>query len=141
MQFSYGEQTPLRLLDEANFWKQQESEHTVVIRELLPDLEEPFVKQLENWQLLLSQTQATAISYIETVNRLKGNVTPDVLANIKRFIVYCCNQSTNFIALLNKIALESQAVKENPIVMVVINHIRRESEYFIGIVSASMQHF
>lgn len=33
MQFYYGQQMPLRILDEAEFWKNQEEEHTVVIRE------------------------------------------------------------------------------------------------------------
>jgi hypothetical protein len=36
MQFYYGQQMPLRILDEAEFWKHQEEEHTVVIRELTP---------------------------------------------------------------------------------------------------------
>jgi len=36
MQFYYGHQMPLRILDEAEFWKRQEEEHTIVIRELVP---------------------------------------------------------------------------------------------------------
>lgn len=35
MQFYYGNQMPLRVLDECEFWKHQEEEHTVVIRELV----------------------------------------------------------------------------------------------------------
>lgn len=46
MQFYYGQQMPLRILDEAEFWKHQEEEHTVVISELVPDLEQPFVDAL-----------------------------------------------------------------------------------------------
>ena len=34
---------------------------------------------------------------------------------------------------------ESEAVKNNDIAIVAINHIRRESEYFIGIVTAAMR--
>ena len=46
MQFYYGGQMPLRILDEAEFWKHQEQEHTVVIRELVDNLEEEYVNAL-----------------------------------------------------------------------------------------------
>ena len=39
MRFYYGDKTPLRVLDEIEFWKQQESEHTVVILQIVDDLE------------------------------------------------------------------------------------------------------
>nr|WP_027417925.1 DUF2935 domain-containing protein [Aneurinibacillus terranovensis] len=42
MQFYYGDKMPLRILDEIEFWKQQEAEHTVVIRELVSNLEGEF---------------------------------------------------------------------------------------------------
>jgi len=47
MQFYYGNQMPLRVLDEAEFWKHQEEEHTVVIRELVKDLEQKYVEALK----------------------------------------------------------------------------------------------
>ena len=50
MQFYYGEQMPLRVLDEAEFWKRQESEHTVVIREAFDDLEASCVEALKKWE-------------------------------------------------------------------------------------------
>lgn len=49
MQFYYGQQMPLRVLDEAEFWKMQESEHTVVIREALTNLENQYVEALKQW--------------------------------------------------------------------------------------------
>ncbi len=47
----------LRVLDEAEFWKHQESEHTVVIREIVPGLENDHVEKLKKWQLAFSQTE------------------------------------------------------------------------------------
>lgn len=38
MQFYYGNQMPLRVLDECEFWKHQE-EHTVANRKLVKNLE------------------------------------------------------------------------------------------------------
>jgi hypothetical protein len=46
VQFHYDEKMPLRILDEGDFWKLQESEHTIVLRELVPNLEEEFVQAL-----------------------------------------------------------------------------------------------
>jgi len=34
MQFCYGDKNHIRILEEAEFWKRQEAEHTVVIRKL-----------------------------------------------------------------------------------------------------------
>ncbi len=49
------------------------------------------------------------------------------------FILFCIQESQRFVDLLYKILKESNAVKNNKTAIVVINHIIRESEYFIGI--------
>ena len=76
MQFYYGDKTPLRVLDEIDFWKQQESEHTVVIQQVVPNLEMQFIEQLKDWQLALSEAHGMAIRYIEAVIREKGHISP-----------------------------------------------------------------
>lgn len=43
IQYYYGYKNLLRVLDEVEFWKRQETEHTVVIREIAPDLEARYV--------------------------------------------------------------------------------------------------
>ncbi|KAA8756587.1 DUF2935 domain-containing protein, partial [Paenibacillus sp. UASWS1643] len=48
--YGYGHLLPLRTLEEIRFWKEQEKEHTLVIRALVPDLEPPYVKLLEEWE-------------------------------------------------------------------------------------------
>lgn len=139
MQYYYGDKNPLRMLDEIDFWKQQESEHTVVIRQIVKNLESSFVKQLQEWELLFSQTQGNAVRYIEAVNRSKGIINAILLENIRQLTIYAYNQSMNFVNFLNQLIAESEAVKNNDIAIVAINHIRRESEYFIGIVTAAMR--
>lgn len=39
MQFYYDDKMPLHILDEGEFWKHQEAEHTQVITALTPNLE------------------------------------------------------------------------------------------------------
>lgn len=133
MQFSNGEQVPLRLLDEANFWKHQEQEHTVVIREIVPDLERKFVEELKEWETVFTRTHSQVVQLTETVVRCANIVPPAVVDQVLRLISFCLEQSGRFVKLLFEILSLSQAVKKNPVAVTVIRHIIRESEYFIGI--------
>lgn len=133
MQFYYGDKTVHRVLDEAEFWKQQEAEHTVVIREVVTNLELEFLRQLEQYNLAFHQTKGEVVRFIETVIRSKGSISPSLEQEILRLINFALRQSQQFVMFLNRMLTESQAVRHNLTAQVVINHIRRESEYFIGI--------
>lgn len=139
MQFYYGDKMFFRVLDEAEFWKLQEAEHTVVIRKVVPNLEDEYVKQLQNWELALTRTQATAVRYVEAVVRAGSYISPQLQQQIVQFINFCMRQSQEFIVFLNLISSQSSAVRENPVATTVVDHIRRESEYFIGITTTAMQ--
>ena len=141
MQYFYGDKTPLRVLDEIQLWKKQESEHTVVIRQIVKDLEKDFIEKLKDWELAFAKTEGIAVRYIEAVNRSKGIISPTLYENIKNFTIFALNQSINFVAFLNQLTAESKVVRNNEIAVVVINHIRRESEYLIGIITAALNHF
>jgi hypothetical protein len=119
-------------LDEVEFWKRQESEHTVVIRTLAPDLEQKFVHALTEWEVALSQMEALSLRYIETVGRAECRVPDDIQAHIRHLVHYALQQSEMFLHLLIQIKTESRAAK-NPVFNTVLDHIRRESEYFIGV--------
>ncbi|MDB5054420.1 MAG: hypothetical protein JWM44_2470 [Bacilli bacterium] len=136
MQFYYGDKMPLRILDEGEFWKLQESEHTDVIRALVPNLETQFVQALKSWEQAFSRTQATFVQYIETVVRSGQHFNPQFYTQVLQLVQFATKQSQQFISLLNQLGTESQALKQNPTAIVVLNHIRRESEYFIGISQA-----
>jgi hypothetical protein len=136
MQFYYGDKMPLRILDEGEFWKLQETEHTDVIQALVPNLEPQFVQALKSWEQAFSRTQATFVQYIETVVRSGQHINPQFYTQVMQLVQFATNQSQQFIILLNQLGTESQALKQNPIAIVVLNHIRRESEYFIGISQA-----
>ena len=139
MQYFYGDKMFLRVLDEAEFWKLQESQHTVVIRNIVPGLEEEYIRQLQNWEQALTQTQATAERYMETVIRAGSCISPELQQQIMQFINFCICQSQEFIQFLNLLSSTSSAILNNPVATTVIDHIRRESEYFIGISLVLMQ--
>ncbi len=70
----YGPLLPLRILEEIRFWKEQEKEHTLVIRTLVPDLEPEYVKLLEEWEVAFSNSEHTANQLIKQV--LPGTHAP-----------------------------------------------------------------
>jgi hypothetical protein len=140
VQFYYGERMPLRILDEIEFWKQQEAEHTIVIRQLAGNLEPPFVESLQEWEQAFSQTNAAARRYIETVVRSKGRLQREMYLDIMQLADCSLSQSHQFVQFLNVLAAESTVIQNNPTAIVVLNHIRRESEYFIGIAQTVMRH-
>ncbi|WP_227939283.1 DUF2935 domain-containing protein [Alkalihalobacillus deserti] len=133
MQYYYGNQMPLRVLDEAEFWKHQEEEHTVVIRELVGNLEQKYVKALMEWEKEFAKAHHRVIRYIETVNRSKGQVSQALYQDIMQLISFCLQQSEQFINFCRTIMEESEPISANPTAKVVLNHIIVESEYFIGV--------
>ena len=132
MRFFYGDKNALRLLDEMEFWKRQEAEHTVVLRTIMPDLENDFVRHLEIFEEKFTKTEGEAIRYIETVIRYGGQISPKLEESILSLIDYAMKESECFLRLVDDMLMNSQSAKD-PIARTVIKHIRRESEYFIGI--------
>lgn len=136
MQFYYGEQMPLRILDEADFWKMQEKEHTVVIREIAPNLEEEYVLALKKWEEAFGETKGMVVAMIETVIRSKGNISPQTYQKIMELISFSNKQSQQFVVFLNHMLKNSKAIAKNMVARTVISHIIRESQYYIGISNA-----
>lgn len=133
MQYYYGPQMPLRILDEAEFWKHQEEEHTVVIRELVKGLEKQYIEALKMWEQALSETHQQVVSFIESVIRASYYVPNVLFQQVLHLIRFCLKQSEDFIELCRQIKVNSKVVSSNSTAKVVIDHIIRESEYFIGI--------
>ena len=136
MRFFYGDKNILRALEEAQFWKHQESEHTDVIMEVAPDLDDEYVTRLEEYKEIFNATEARIVQYMETAVNCHNIMSPEMTQDIVNIINLAIRQSQVFVDFLGVLLRDSEAVKNNPAAVVVINHIRRESEYFIGIVTA-----
>ncbi len=130
---------PLRVLDEIEFWKRQEAEHTVVLREAIPNLEEEFVTQLADWELIFTETESVAVKYIEAVIRCGRSVGPTLIDQIVELAKVALDESERFIDLLNRIRSTSEAVQSNQTAGVIVCHIRRESQYLSGIIEAFLE--
>jgi len=133
MQYYYGNQMPLRVLDEAEFWKHQEAEHTVVIRALVGNLEQKYVEALKEWEKAFTKAHQQVVRFIETVNRSNGHVSQALYQDILQLISFCLQQSQEFINFCRAMMDESKPISTNPTAKVVLNHIIVESEYFKGV--------
>lgn len=140
MQYYYGNQMPLRVLDEAEFWKHQEEEHTVVIRELVGNLEQVYVEKLKEWETAFAKTHQQVVRFIETVNRSAGQVSQALYDDIMQLTSYCLQQSQEFINFCHLLVENSVPIRTNPTAKVVMNHIIVESEYFIGVAQTILYH-
>lgn len=134
----YGALMPLRLLEEVRFWKMQEKEHTVVIRELAPNLEAEYVQVLKEWEPVFTRTELEAGKWIEAVLRSPAGVTPYIQMQVEGLLNMSVEQSKTFVGQLLFMLSHSAAVAANPTAKVVIQHIIRESEYFLGVLHAFM---
>ncbi|SDE63549.1 superoxide dismutase, Fe-Mn family [Paenibacillus sp. UNCCL117] len=132
----YGALLPLRILEEIRFWKMQEREHTVVIRELVPDLEPEYVQLLDNWEEIFAKTEAEAIRWIEALIRLPSAPSPQLNAQIHELLRSSTAQSQAFVQQLFQLMKRSAPIQANPVVQTVVLHIIRESEYFLGVLQA-----
>jgi len=133
MQFYYGEQNILRALDEAEFWKHQETEHAGLIPVVVPNLEPQYVSKLEYLGNEFNRMQAEVAKYIASLTRSKGVVSRELHVQMLNLIKQCLEQSNNFCKLLDDMVRNSHAVRTNQPAQVVIPHMIRESSYFIGI--------
>ena len=133
MQYYYGEKNLHRALDEAEFWKHQEREHTGLIPAVTPGLEPQYSQKLEQLGIELGAMNAQAVKYIASITRSKGMISREMKIQMLDFVRQCINQSQSFIALMTEMLENSQAVKSNQVSQTVIHHMIRESSYFIGI--------
>ena len=140
MLFVYGSLMPLRILEEIRFWKMQEKEHTTVIRQLVPTLEPQYVKLLEEWEQVFAKTEAISNRWIEAVIRSHETIGPALQNQVHGLIRTSTAQSREFIRQLFTMMDQSEAVKRTPTADVVIAHIIRESEYFLGVLQAVAHH-
>lgn len=136
MELCYGDKNHIRMLEEAAFWKRQETEHTVVIREITGGPEKEYADVLREYQRILSGTEAAVLQQIESLNRSCFSLDAGITAQIREMIEVTQRQSKTFVAFLDRMVKKSEAVRKNSTAPVVIAHIIRESGYYIAIAGA-----
>lgn len=133
MLYVYGPLLPVRILEEIVFWKTQEKEHTEVIKALVPQLEEPYVKLLNEWAVVFGATEQAARHLLEAALSSSPPDPSELIAETEKLLYISCMQSHEFIRQLYAIMEASAAVKAEPLAVTVFLHIIRESEYFLAV--------
>ncbi|MBT2291798.1 DUF2935 domain-containing protein [Paenibacillus albidus] len=137
MLYVYGPLLPVRILEEIVFWKTQENEHTEVIKAIVPKLEQPYVKLLDEWAPVLAGTEQAARQLLEaSISTPPGPEHGRLIQETEQLLHLSCTQSREFIRQLYAIMEASPAVKAVPLASTVFLHIIRESEYFLEVLEA-----
>ncbi|AZK44827.1 Fe-Mn family superoxide dismutase [Paenibacillus lentus] len=130
----YGPYLPVRILEEIRFWKQQEAEHTDVIKAIIPGLEPYYVQQLDDWKKVFEETEAVANQLLQyALSSQQAACNPQLIQQTERLLDTSFRQSKEFIRQLYFILDCSAAAKSVPLAKTVLLHIIRESEYFLGV--------
>ncbi|MDT0125620.1 Fe-Mn family superoxide dismutase [Paenibacillus sp. RRE4] len=135
----YGHLLPLRTLEEIRFWKEQEKEHTLIIRTLVPDLEPSYVKLLEEWEAAFANSERVANQLIKQLLPATQPPAPYIMRSIDQLVQTAKHQSKEFIKQLYIMLEQSAAVRAAPLAQTFILHIIRESEYFLGVLETLSQ--
>lgn len=139
MLYVYGPMMPARILEEIVFWKNQEKEHTVVIKALIPQLEEPYVKLLNEWAAVFAATSQAAAQLLESAVTPVPPGPSHLIAETEQLIYIACTQSHEFIRQLYAMMESSPAVNAQPLSNVVLLHFIRESQYFLAMLESLSQ--
>lgn len=130
--YHYGDRMELRLLEEIWFWSVQGREHAGVLKELL-DAEEPFRHELSRFEERFGKLEGKAIQYVEGLSRY-GYRSYRLQPNTIRLARRAYEVNNAFVTFLGRFLNESKAAK-SPVARTLVNHIKNETEYFMGILS------
>lgn len=128
----YGPLLSVRILEEISFWKEQETEHTLLIQATIPGLEEGFAKLLNEWKDVFTSTHQTANQLLQYAMTSKEAANDSqLIRETEKLMNVSFQQSTEFISQLYYILDQSNAAKSHPSVKTIMLHIIRESKYFL----------
>ncbi|CAM3059358.1 Fe-Mn family superoxide dismutase [Paenibacillus sediminis] len=133
MLYIYGSLLPLRILEEIRFWKEQEKEHTEVIKAMAPNLEQNYVKLLDSWHIVFTQTEQVSQNLLNSAMQSPHSAGDPLLRQIEQLLQTSFRQSQEFIRHLHVLMDQSAAIKQNELSKTVILHIIRESDYFLNV--------
>ncbi|WP_238650937.1 Fe-Mn family superoxide dismutase [Paenibacillus piscarius] len=136
MPYVYVTPLPVQLLGEIAFWKNQEKEHAEVLIQIIPRLEEPYVKLLQDWAVVFLATEQAAQSLLALPQTAAPGAPGSQAAETELLVHTACDQSAEFIRHLKAMKEASAAVNAYPLAGTTISHFIRESEYFLAVLAA-----
>ncbi|TVX88327.1 Fe-Mn family superoxide dismutase [Paenibacillus agilis] len=129
----YGPYMPIRILEAIQDWKNQEKEHAVLIRSVVPELEPSFHQVLTEWEHVFAKTEETARGWLHNCISSDRRWDNSLLTQIDQLLGASVHQSEHFIQQLEHIKQYSQAVRHTSAAPFLCAHVVRESYVFVSV--------
>ncbi|MFC5530358.1 superoxide dismutase [Cohnella yongneupensis] len=115
---TYGDRLPIRLLDDIIASKLQELEHSTAIRELIPELEPPYVQLLRDWESAFARTREIVQLAKQEVRNSDKNRPVDSAdewrVRLPQLVQETLHQSRVFAQHLHLLQANSEAIRALP---------------------------
>ncbi|WP_211748383.1 Fe-Mn family superoxide dismutase [Paenibacillus sp. Marseille-Q4541] len=128
MELEYGPYLPLRVLEEIRSWKDAEKEYTQIIIPVVPNLETPYAKLLDEWKSVFERTSYTADDWMKKTKNEAHHANEYALGQMDVLLHTCFAQSKEFHRQLDHLMSHSDAISKHPSAKVIIQHIRDQCE-------------
>lgn len=138
MLFVYGTLMPIRVMELIRHWKLQEKEHAAVIVQAAPELDRQYVQLLKSWEPIFSQTAHYTNQWLDEWLPFPSRLPSHVEQSVEALVDAALEQSLTYVDQLRQITERTAAVSSS-ITKTVISHSIRESNYYIGLMSAYRQ--
>ncbi|KRE22752.1 Fe-Mn family superoxide dismutase [Paenibacillus sp. Soil522] len=138
MLFVYGTLMPIRVMELIRHWKLQEKEHAAVIVQAAPELKRQYVQLLQSWEPIFSQTAHYTNQWLDEWLPFPSHLPSHVEQSVEALVDAALEQSLTYVDQLRQITERTAAVSSS-ITKTVISHSIRESNYYIGLMSAYRQ--
>lgn len=126
----YGDQMPLRILEEIILRKKREKEFAAIVRAVVPGLEWPYVRLMQQWEhvfdLSAEQSQQCLKAALDSD---EASASADWKNAVPNLWEQSRNQTQEFIRQLGLLQQHSAAIRRMPASPALFDHIRRESEW------------
>ncbi|MCM3784893.1 superoxide dismutase [Neobacillus mesonae] len=132
MELRYGPYLPLRVLEEIRSWKDTEMGCTNMITSISPDLEDSYVKLLDEWGSVFQRSSSAADDLLRNV--AAGTQPPDeyALGQMDVLLAASFSQSKEFHRHLGQIIEQSSALSSNPAAEIMFQYIRDQTEQTVN---------
>ncbi|WP_123043383.1 Fe-Mn family superoxide dismutase [Cohnella candidum] len=120
----YGDRMPIRILEEIVLWKRREKEHAAVIREIVPGLEWPYVRLMQEWESVFGRTSEQAQDQLRSAMEGGGS------EELSKLLEGARHQTLEFVRQLGLLQQHSAAVRRMPSAPALLDFVRKESEAF-----------
>lgn len=139
MLFVYGSLMPVRVMELIRHWKMQEKEHTAVILQSAPELDRQYVQLLQSWEPVFSHTAHYATQWLDEWLPYPSRLPAHVEQTVEGLVDAALEQSRTYVDQLSQIIERTASNEDASNVRMVITHSIRESNYYVGLMSAYRQ--